>query len=1011
MAGTLVYVTDPSRAPKGVALQKGSRGGIYYISKGKVGGGKVAAPKAAPKPKNGAAAKKPPPPPKRAPGGKFADENDPNLPGPVKLEAQDVRKAWVTAFNKTLTDGGSDADAMFEAKKVLPKRTADGKEKPAKRELGQAFAGGDDTNLPASVRAEAPPVRDAYARAFNDVLAKGGSEADASFAAKQTIPKRTVEPPKAPAKPKPVRRQVGQPFSGVDDPNLTMRVRTESTQVREDWVKTFNDTLKKNGSEADALSAANKKLPDRRPKSTTVVSSGRKIKEKAMETYVALDDDRFELIEIGGTAEKDDSGTVRGMVALYPGPEMAKLLAIDPGEFDNVAGIVFTPPEEMHVTIAYYPEIRLEQVNGLIQHVAVCAGNCWQEIETEIEGIAQFAAPDGEPVPYVILVDPTELMSLREMLCHSPLVSKDHGFIPHMTLAYVPDGQNLDIVIPPELPLTFDRISLLVDDQRYDFKLGMDLYGVATDEAVASYKDDDSLLVDSVSDDTEDPSQPHVVVSQTTGEGMDDQHSEEEALKAVWSTAFVNDLPDSAFLYVESGGKKDADGKTEPRSLRHFPYKGDDGKVDLPHLRNAIARIPQSNAPGLNKEALQKRAQSLLGGTSEKAGKRVAGGMREKIATALSTIKDVLNWANYEDEDDVPIDDSMKELQLDSRQQFVVFKDVSGKDRWLSRSSNAFMDREREIVSTKALEDVVAAADVSGDRGTLRIWHIPGSDIGDCDFQGVQGRMLIESGTFFDTPMAQAAKEFFQNSAEPLGVSVGFRYPLDSFDGQTYTKLSSIFERSVLPSARAANPWTDFTTIKEDRVDPKKAAFLEQAVGEGIARTVLAQAEEHTKSLEGTVAFKEAKELTLPELLTATKSLVEAQDSDEVKTTFAAFEAAVAPPSEDTTKKEDGGNAELLAAFKDLLQPIAAAVSKNTADNAELQAAVKELRDAKDKEDEASKESNAPRGVGVFRASSAATNVIADTEAVKEALGTKEAPASPVTPYIGDLIGSGRGNS
>jgi len=75
-------------------------------------------------------------------------------------------------------------------------------------------------------------------------------------------------------------------------------------------------------------------------------------------------------------------------------------------------------------------------------------------------------------------------------------------------------------------------------------------------------------------------------------------HSEEENMTekefSVWDTAYVNNLPDSAFAYIESGGSKDEENKTVPRSLRHFPYKGSDGKVDLPHLRNALARAPQS---------------------------------------------------------------------------------------------------------------------------------------------------------------------------------------------------------------------------------------------------------------------------------------------------------------------------------------------------------------------------------------------------------------------------------
>jgi phage head maturation protease len=50
----------------------------------------------------------------------------------------------------------------------------------------------------------------------------------------------------------------------------------------------------------------------------------------------------------------------------------------------------------------------------------------------------------------------------------------------------------------------------------------------------------------------------------------------------------INDLPDSAFAYIEPGGKKDEDGKTVPRSKRHFPIH------DAAHVRNALARVPQS---------------------------------------------------------------------------------------------------------------------------------------------------------------------------------------------------------------------------------------------------------------------------------------------------------------------------------------------------------------------------------------------------------------------------------
>jgi hypothetical protein len=78
------------------------------------------------------------------------------------------------------------------------------------------------------------------------------------------------------------------------------------------------------------------------------------------------------------------------------------------------------------------------------------------------------------------------------------------------------------------------------------------------------------------------------------------------------SGASKNDLPDSAFLYVEPGGKKDEDGKTVPRSLRHFPVKNAKGEVDLAHVRNALARIPQSDVSAEVKAKCKAKAEKML---------------------------------------------------------------------------------------------------------------------------------------------------------------------------------------------------------------------------------------------------------------------------------------------------------------------------------------------------------------------------------------------------------------
>src|SRR5258708_1305565 len=57
--------------------------------------------------------------------------------------------------------------------------------------------------------------------------------------------------------------------------------------------------------------------------------------------------------------------------------------------------------------------------------------------------------------------------------------------------------------------------------------------------------------------------------------------------KAAMTSASINDLPDSAFAYIQPGGTKDAEGKTTPRSLRHFPVH------DAAHVRDALGRAPQ----------------------------------------------------------------------------------------------------------------------------------------------------------------------------------------------------------------------------------------------------------------------------------------------------------------------------------------------------------------------------------------------------------------------------------
>lgn len=94
-----------------------------------------------------------------------------------------------------------------------------------------------------------------------------------------------------------------------------------------------------------------------------------------------------------------------------------------------------------------------------------------------------------------------------------------------------------------------------------------------------------------------------------------------KVVKAVWTGKHINDLPDSAFLYIEPGGEKDDEKKTKPRSLRHFPYKDKTGKIDLPHLRNAIARAPQSKLSRTVVDRVQAEGRKILEAQKKSLGK------------------------------------------------------------------------------------------------------------------------------------------------------------------------------------------------------------------------------------------------------------------------------------------------------------------------------------------------------------------------------------------------------
>lgn len=433
-------------------------------------------------------------------------------------------------------------------------------------------------------------------------------------------------------------------------------------------------------------------------------------------------------------------------------------------------------------------------------------------------------------------------------------------------------------------------------------------------------------------------------------EEEDEEEREDEETKETWDRAYINDLPDSAFLHIAPGGEKDSEGKTVPRSLRHLPYKDANGKVDLPHLRNAISRLGQSatggGKDGWLSESLRKsllaRAQKLLGSSSKKT--------------------------------------------------FYVTKQEDGQYRWVGISSTAFLDRDNEIVSRDALSKLTKKGE---DYGPLVFWHtdyqndsgaVSPLSIGTCDTQMVDGVTLIESGLWNDSPLAKAIMNdiISGNPQVSWGMSIGF-YPLSSTPNvpvgnsvvkTVYDKID-VIERSVLPTEYASNP---FTCIDSggNNMDETKKNLLRKLIGDEQTDEIAARVDAlNTKALDADAIVKEAEE-------------PEATESKETETTDAAVveetkevveESPVTenPPEEAKAETKSDDTAQVV---KELASILAATLGKVS----ELQDQVSALTTA-----------TAPKGA-IYRPSQSRENIVKsgdqkpvakDTEVVAESIANQ----------------------
>ncbi len=123
-------------------------------------------------------------------------------------------------------------------------------------------------------------------------------------------------------------------------------------------------------------------------------------------------------------------------------------------------------------------------------------------------------------------------------------------------------------------------------------------------------------------------------------------------------------------------------------------------------------------------------------------------------------------------------------------------------------SSNCFEDTDGEFVTRKAIQEYVKGKP----SGTIRIWHVPGTDFADVVFAFSTPHYLFHVARIRNDPFSQRVKQFLLSypnghpTIAPYGWGTSMRFVGALEGGTDYRRIYHI-ETSILPVHRAANPW------------------------------------------------------------------------------------------------------------------------------------------------------------------------------------------------------------
>lgn len=178
----------------------------------------------------------------------------------------------------------------------------------------------------------------------------------------------------------------------------------------------------------------------------------------------------------------DQTHSDGGTVAVFiPGDVAAGLRGITEG-LGLPADARLETPDQMHVTLAFLTdaEAAMGKIVALRAAVSTVAAQ-YAPLQCQVQGFGMFNGKDGMKVLFALL-DCVDLPFIRTQVCQrldevGIEYGRDYGFVPHITLAYVPSDWELPAGFAiPDIECQINELAIAFgpDVTRLAFSLGMD---------------------------------------------------------------------------------------------------------------------------------------------------------------------------------------------------------------------------------------------------------------------------------------------------------------------------------------------------------------------------------------------------------------------------------------------------------------------------------------------------------------------------------------------------------